>query len=61
MTAPATSKARPSFDELKSDPYKNAWGLYGEDDQLGALNILTPEVIKRATEEAKHGITIGLK
>lgn len=55
------NKPRPSFDSLPSEPYKNAWGLYGADDELGALNLLTPEVIKRATQEATHGITIGLK
>jgi hypothetical protein len=52
---------RPTFDELKSEPYKNAWGLWGPKDQLGALNLLTPEVIQRAAQEAKHGISIGLK
>lgn len=60
-TGTTTSKTRPAFDKLSSSPYKNAWGVYGPDDQLGALNLLTPDVIKRATEEAKNGITIGLK
>jgi len=38
----------------------NAWGLYGKDDELGALNRLTPEVVKEAAKEIKDGIRIGL-
>jgi hypothetical protein len=33
----------PPFDALplrKEDPYLSAWGLYGEDDELGALRRL---------------------
>lgn len=36
----------PPFDALplrKEDPYLSAWGLYGEGDQLGALNRLSDE------------------
>ncbi|KAF3761865.1 hypothetical protein M406DRAFT_265578 [Cryphonectria parasitica EP155] len=47
-------RPRPSFDELpldKSGPPGNAWGLYGDDDVLGALNLLTPEVIAQAARE----------
>lgn len=57
-----TSSSRPAFEDLPTDePYKNAWGVHGTDDELGTLNLLTPEVVKRATQEVKHGITIGLK
>lgn len=54
---------RPSFDELpltKDGPPFSAWGLYGKDDQLGALNLLTPEVVVEAAKEIKTGIRIGL-
>ncbi|PGH08298.1 hypothetical protein AJ80_07894 [Polytolypa hystricis UAMH7299] len=54
---------RPSFDELplrKGDPPFSAWGLYGMDDQLGTLNLLTPEVIREASKEIKTGVRIGL-
>jgi hypothetical protein len=36
----------PPFSALplsKEDPYLSAWGLYGEDDQLGTLNRLDNE------------------
>lgn len=38
--------ARPPFDCLplrQNDPPFSAWGLYGDHDQLGTLNLLTPE------------------
>jgi hypothetical protein len=36
----------PAFDELpiKPDyPPRSAWGVFGDDDQIGTLNLLTPE------------------
>ena len=26
----------------------NNWGRWGDDDELGTLNLITPEVVKRA-------------
>src|ERR1700749_2895282 len=40
-------------------PYA-AWGIFGEEDQLGTLNLLTSAAVLRASEEIKHGITIPL-
>lgn len=54
----------PSFDELpidKSGPELNAWGLYGKDDELGRLNLITPAVVKRGTETVTLGRVINLK
>ena len=43
----------PTFEELPK--FKNftgcAWGVWGENDQLGTVNLLTPEVIQRAAKE----------
>lgn len=43
----------PTFDELPH--YKDfagcAWGVWGKEDQLGTVNILTEDVVKRATTE----------
>ncbi|KAJ5287224.1 hypothetical protein N7478_002910 [Penicillium angulare] len=53
----------PSFDALpldKSGPPGNAWGLFGADDQLGMLNLLTPDVVAAAATEIKQGIRISL-
>lgn len=53
-----------SFDDLplqESGPPLNAWGQFGDIDELGRLNLITPEVVKRGLEEVKHGIVINLK
>jgi hypothetical protein len=43
----------PTFDELPT--YKNfpgcAWEVWGPDDQLGTVNLLTEDVVKKAAEE----------
>jgi hypothetical protein len=53
-----------SYDNLplqKPGPPLNAWGQFGADDELGRLNLITPEVIKNGVAEVKHGIVVGLK
>jgi hypothetical protein len=56
--------SRPPFEDLpldKSGPAGNAWGLYGVDDQLGSLNLLTPErVANAAKSEIKTGERVSL-
>jgi len=51
MTASARWKRRPEG---------STWGDWGPDDQLGRLNLLTPERIKRAAAEVKEGIAFCL-
>jgi hypothetical protein len=54
---------RPPFEELpldKNGPPGNAWGLYGKDDVLGALNMLTPDVVAAAATEIKTGQRVSL-
>ncbi|KAG4272698.1 hypothetical protein FPRO04_10440 [Fusarium proliferatum] len=56
-------KKLPTFDELpldKDGPPGNAWGLWGSDDQLGRLNLLTPETVRAAASEIREGIRISL-
>ncbi|CZT11615.1 uncharacterized protein RAG0_15692 [Rhynchosporium agropyri] len=51
----------PPFSALplqKDGPRGNAWGLYGEKDELGMLNRLTPETTLSASEEIVHGLRI---
>ncbi|KAH8169448.1 hypothetical protein LIA77_09992 [Sarocladium implicatum] len=53
----------PSFDDLpldKSGPPGNAWGLWGPDNELGMLNLLTPDVVASASAEIRSGIRISL-
>lgn len=43
----------PSFDELPHfhEHAGCAWGVWGSEDQLGTVNLLTPAVVKRAASE----------
>ncbi|EPE28302.1 Putative cyclase [Glarea lozoyensis ATCC 20868] len=53
----------PPFEALplqKSGPPGNAWGLFGDDDELGMLNLLTPETTRDAAREIREGIRIAL-
>ncbi len=48
----------PSYDELPvqdDKPPKSSWGLWGEDDQLGAMNLLTEEQAQRGLRCASRG------
>ncbi|KAM3434690.1 hypothetical protein NHJ13734_005869 [Beauveria thailandica] len=53
---------RPSFDSLplrKDGPRGNAWGLYGDDDELGTLNLLTPDTTTSAAKEIIDGTRVA--
>lgn len=57
----------PSFKDLPAVeglPHGCAWGLWDKDgvrDNVGSLNLLTPEVVQKAREEIKSGVTVSLK
>jgi len=57
-------KPRPPFESLPlrdGDPPFSAWGLYGDDDQLGALNLLTDEnTLSAAKSEIRTGVRLSL-
>lgn len=48
----------PEFHEL-AEKVKN-WGRWGADDELGTLNLITPEVVKRGVAAAKTGKVFSL-
>ncbi|KZS89845.1 hypothetical protein SISNIDRAFT_458521 [Sistotremastrum niveocremeum HHB9708] len=53
----------PTFDELPK--FRNftgcAWQVWGSDDQLGTINLLTPDVVQRAAkEEIRTGKSVAL-
>ena len=52
----SSEKPLPTFDELPA--YKKfpgcAWAVWGPDDQLGTVNLLTEDVVKKAAEEIKY-------
>ena len=55
MANKTTGRKLPTFDELP--PFKDftgcAWEVWGKDDQLGTVNLLTEEVVKEASKEIK--------
>ncbi|KAI1501410.1 hypothetical protein F5X99DRAFT_382398 [Biscogniauxia marginata] len=54
---------RPRFEDLPlrpGDPDFSAWGLWGADDEIGTLNLLTPDVIKSAAQQVREGIVVTL-
>lgn len=53
-----------SFQDLpakRDGPPLNAWGVHGDDDELGRLNLITPEVVRAARAEIQSGIVVNLK
>ena len=51
-----TTRDLPKFDDLRT--FKEfsgcAWEVWGKDDELGTVNLLTPEVVKEAAKEIKY-------
>lgn len=53
----------PKYSELpldKAHPAGSAWGLWGDDDQLGTLNLLTEEVVRNAARSIRSGKRVSL-
>ncbi|KAJ7700680.1 hypothetical protein B0H17DRAFT_1046350 [Mycena rosella] len=63
MPSDWTTATLPSYDALP--PFKNfpgcAWAVWGEQDQLGTVNLLTEALVKQtAAEEVQTGRTVSL-
>ena len=41
-------------------PEGSTWGDWGDDDELGRINLLTPEKVLEGVREVEHGITFCL-
>ncbi|KAK0479055.1 hypothetical protein EDD18DRAFT_1207658 [Armillaria luteobubalina] len=53
----------PTYQDLplhSSFPTKAAWGVWGPEDEFGALNHITPATIQAAKSEIREGIAISL-
>lgn len=53
----------PSYEELlerDGKPVGSSWGLWGDDDVLGCLNLLTPERAQRGAACVKRGAVFAL-
>lgn len=61
--SPSKPVHRPRFEDLpirKGDPECSAWGLWGDEDEAGTLNLLTPDVVARASKEVQNGMVVPL-
>lgn len=53
----------PRYKDLPLDPSqppRSAWGVFGADDQIGTVNLLTPERVRRAAALVKKGAVFSL-
>ena len=60
------AKDLPKFCNLppvKGMPHGCAWGIWedGERDNIGSLNLLTPEIVLAAKSEIQTGISVSVK
>src|SRR5690606_27464983 len=55
-TAPVVAPA--DFEQMMTD--LSNWGRWGREDELGTLNLITPEVRRRATELVREGVSVSM-
>ena len=61
--ATVTDRSLPAYDDLPLNEtlgMHHAWGVFGEADQLGTINLLTPEAVIVAAKEIKRGEVFNL-
>ncbi|MCW5626490.1 MAG: cyclase family protein [Burkholderiales bacterium] len=49
-----------SSSRWKQRPPGSTWGDFGPDDELGRINLLTPEKVRQGVAEVREGIRFGL-
>lgn len=55
---PVEPVSKATFDQWMDDV--SNWGRWGDDDQLGTLNLITPDVRKRAAALVRDGVPVSL-
>jgi kynurenine formamidase len=63
MDGPRRSRALPRYDELPAIPSSGArhsWGVFGDNDELGTLNLLDDQTVLAAMSEVQSGERISL-
>ena len=60
--ASADQVALPRYDDLPEAPLggRSAWGLFGADDQLGLVNLMTPDRVRAAAQLVRRGAMFPL-
>src|SRR5688500_1117190 len=59
----ASTSAQQKVDKATIDKWMKElsnWGRWGAKDQLGAVNLITPEVRRRAAALVKEGVSVSL-
>src|SRR5215813_12533412 len=56
--APRESYTQAQFDEMFKQV--SNWGRWGKDDQLGTLNLITPERKREAAKLVREGVSVSL-
>jgi kynurenine formamidase len=62
-TPPAGGSDRPAVTKAQYDQWKTElsnWGRWGKEDEIGALNLITPAKRRQAAALVKDGITVSL-
>ena len=59
---PTSRSVLPSYDELPPGPHggRLAWGVFGDDDETGTINLLTPERVAAAAALVRRGVSFAL-
>src|SRR6201986_5503692 len=66
ITSPASSQVSVRSHTVTVEEYErwkkelSNWGRWGKDDEIGALNLITPEKRKQAAALVKHGFSVAL-
>jgi len=60
MSSPAAGPKRTKEDVSAMMKSLSNWGRWGKEDQLGALNLITPEKRREAAKEVKDGVSVSL-
>lgn len=64
MTSTSAFQGRiPRYSELlarQDAPAGSAWGVFGDDDEVGTLNFITPECVRHAAGLVRRGATFNL-
>jgi kynurenine formamidase len=62
-SAPPAASGRPAVTKAEYERWKTElsnWGRWGKEDQIGALNLITPAKRRQAATLVKDGITVSL-
>lgn len=60
MTTPDAYPTYADLLERTNGPAGSAWGIFGDDDEVGTINFLTPHIVARAASTVRRGAVFNL-